>query len=217
MSSDHSAGFDAGVVANADLSSHDDVVFDRDAAGEAGLGGDDYIFSELAVVADVNEIIDFCALADASFVEGSAVDGRVGSDFDVVFEDETADLRGLLVASCLRVADVAEAFTAEDGSGLDDDAIAKMDCGIDGDVGVDAAVRSDRDIVADYCAGADGGFIFDSYVFSDYGAGADGYGVGDPGGFRDNGGRMDGGSSLWTAEELGGSSEGEPWMRGDQQ
>lgn len=112
MSSDHSAGFDAGVVANADLSSHDDVVFDRDAAGEAGLGGDDYIFSELAVVADVNEIIDFCALADASFVEGSAVDGRVGSDFDVVFEDEAPDLRGLLVASSLRIADVAEPFAA---------------------------------------------------------------------------------------------------------
>lgn len=126
-------------------------------------------------------------------------------------------MRGLLVASSLRIADVAEAFAAEDGSGLDDDAIADMDCRIDGDVGVDAAVGSDGYIVADDRAGADGGFIFDSYVFPDYSAGADGYVVGNPGGFRDHGGRMDRASFLGTAEELGCAGEGEARVRGDQE
>jgi len=53
LASNHGAGFYAGVIANADLSSHDDIVFDGDAAGEAGLGGDDYVFADLAVVAYV--------------------------------------------------------------------------------------------------------------------------------------------------------------------
>ena len=96
-----------------------------DAAGEAGLRGDDDVLADLHVVADVDEVIDFCAAADAGFVERAAVDGRVGSDLDVVFDDEASDLRELLVASGLGVADVAEAFTAEDGSCLHDDAIAE--------------------------------------------------------------------------------------------
>lgn len=75
MASDHGSRLDAGVVADADLSSHDDVVFDGDATGETGLGGDDYVFSELAIVADVDEVVDFCALANASFIESAAVDG----------------------------------------------------------------------------------------------------------------------------------------------
>ena len=175
MTSDHGAGFDAGVIADSNLASHDDVVFDGDAAGEAGLGRDDDIFSDQTVVADVDEVVNFCALADASLVEGPAVDGGVSSDFDVVFEDETTDLRGLLVASGVRIADVAEAFAAEDGSSLDYDAIAETDSGIDGDVGIDAAVGADFDVVADYRAGSDGRFVSDFCVFSDYGARADGY------------------------------------------
>ena len=58
LTSYHDAGFHAGVVADADLSSHDDVVFDGDAAGEAGLRGYDHIFSQLTVVADVNQVVD---------------------------------------------------------------------------------------------------------------------------------------------------------------
>src|ERR1039457_4744971 len=65
LAADHGSGFDAGVIADADLASHDDVVFDGDAAREAGLGGDDYVLSDLAVVANVDEVVDLRALADS--------------------------------------------------------------------------------------------------------------------------------------------------------
>ena len=97
--SEDRAGFDADVIGYANLASHDYVVFDGGAAGEAGLRGDDDILADLDVVADVDQVVDFCAAADAGFVQRSAVDGGVGADFYVVFDDQASDLRGLLVAS----------------------------------------------------------------------------------------------------------------------
>ena len=135
MASNHRAGFDAGVIAYTDLSSHDDIIFDGDTAGEAGLGGDNYVFSDLTVVANVDQIVDLCALADSGFIQRAAVDGGVGSDFHVVFDYQAADLRGLLVASCLLLSDVAETFAAENRSGLDDDAVAQGCAGVNGDFG----------------------------------------------------------------------------------
>ena len=72
------------------------------------------------VVADVHEVVDFCAAADAGFVECAAVDGGVGADFDIVFDHQTPDLRGLFVASGFGIANVAEAFAAEHCSRLHD-------------------------------------------------------------------------------------------------
>ena len=102
------------------------------------------------VVADMDEVVDFCAAADAGFVERAAVDGGVGADLYVVFDDQASDLRGLLVASGLRVAHVAEAFTAQDGARLNDDAVAECCARVDGDVGVDAAMAADYHVVADH-------------------------------------------------------------------
>ena len=100
--------------------------------------------ADLHVVADVHEVVDFCAAADSGFVEGAAVDGGVGADLDIVFNHQTSDLRELLVASGLLVAHVAEAFAAEHGSCLDDDSIAEVRAPVDRHVGVDAAVGSNR-------------------------------------------------------------------------
>src|ERR1700691_4390805 len=51
LASQQRAGFYAGMIADAYLSSHDYVVFDSDAAGESGLRGDVYIFADVDVVA----------------------------------------------------------------------------------------------------------------------------------------------------------------------
>ena len=45
------------------------------------------------VVPDLDEIINFRALADDRILKGAAVDGRVGPDLDVVLDDDPADLR----------------------------------------------------------------------------------------------------------------------------
>jgi len=61
------------VIGNSHLSPDNDVVFYDGAAGKAALSGDDYIFADLNVMANVHQVVDFCAATDASFVEGTAI------------------------------------------------------------------------------------------------------------------------------------------------
>jgi hypothetical protein len=167
-------------------------------------------------VANVDEVVDFCSAADASFVKRATVDGGVRADFDIVFNHQASDLRGLLVAPGGGIADVAEAFTAQDCAGLYYSPVAQPCAWVDGDVGVDAAVASNYYMVADYSAGADCGFVSDLDVFSENRARADGYILADDAGWGNDGGGMDGASALRIAEKFGGSGEGEPGLRGDQ-
>ena len=131
------------MVTDADLSADDGVIADDARSGDAGLSGDNHVVAYGAVVADVDEVVDLYATGDAGFVEGSAIDGGVGADFHVVFDDEAALLRELRVLAAQSVADIAEAVGAEDCSGVDDDAVAEFDSGIDDDAWIDAAVVSD--------------------------------------------------------------------------
>ena len=216
MASQHGTGFDAGVIADAYLSAHDDVVFDGDTSGEAGLSGDDDVLADLDVVADVHEVVNFRAATDAGFVEGSAVDGGVGADFDIVFDHQASDLGGLLVASSFRIADVAEACTAQNSAGLHDDAVAESCARVDGDVRIEAAMASDHDVVADYCTWADGGFIADLDVFAENRARADGYVLAEHSGRGNDGGGMNAAIRVGIAEQPGGAGEGEARLGGNQ-
>ena len=164
---------DVGVVADADLAADDGVVADGAGSGDAGLGSDDDVFSDEDVVADVDEVVDFYAAGDAGFVEGSAVDGGVGADFDGVFDDEAALLGKLDVFAGGFVADITKSIRPEDGSGVDDDVVAEFDAGIEDGAGMDAAIAADDDAATDDCSGADGRAFADFCFGLDDSVGAD--------------------------------------------
>ena len=85
------------VLADADLSGDDSTIADRTGAGDAGERDENHVFSDVAVVPDVNEVVDLSAAANASFGKSSAVDGGIGANLDVVFNDESSLLRELRV------------------------------------------------------------------------------------------------------------------------
>ena len=109
-------------------------------AGDAGERDEDDVFADVAVVADVDEVVDLGSAADAGLLERAAVDGGVGADFDVVFDEEGSLLRELGVGAGGGVADVAEAVCTEDCAGVDDDAVAEGGAGVEDGAGIDAAV-----------------------------------------------------------------------------
>jgi len=74
-------------------------------------------------VTNQHKVIDFCAAADAGFADGSAIDGGVGLNFHVVFQDGRAGL-GNLVPRTVFLFGEAEAIGADDHSVLEQDAIA---------------------------------------------------------------------------------------------
>src|SRR5882757_5056448 len=110
----------------------DDVVFHYGAPREPCLGCNDYVLSDLHVVAYVYQIIYFRPASDTGFVERAPIDGGVGTNFDVIFDYQASDLRELFIAPGLGIADVAEAFAAEDGARLDNYTVADLRSRING-------------------------------------------------------------------------------------
>ena len=85
LAAEHDSRFNARVFADADLAAEHHAILNSNATGEAGLRGNDDIFADLAIVADVDQVIDFRAAANARFVQRAAIDGRIGSDLDIIF------------------------------------------------------------------------------------------------------------------------------------
>ena len=99
LAAEDDAGTDVDVVADAHLAGEDCAVANRARAGDAGAHDEDGVFADVAVVADVDEVVELCAAADAGFSERAAVDGGVGADLDVVFNDQCSLLRELRVGA----------------------------------------------------------------------------------------------------------------------
>src|SRR5262249_10978119 len=132
---------------------------------------------------------DLGAGADARRPEGAAVDGRAGADLDVVAQLDAAQLRHLDVATALEA--VAEAVGAEDGVGVDDDAVAEHGVvvqdgvGEEDDVVAEAAEAAGAGAAVQDAAGADDGPLADG------GEGEDAGPLAEPGGRVDEGPRVD--------------------------
>jgi len=75
-------------------------------------------------VGDLHEVIDLGALADDRRSQRAAVNGDVGAKFNIVVNDDLADLRDFPVNA--GVQNVTKAVRANDGAGMDADALA--DC-----------------------------------------------------------------------------------------
>lgn len=172
---------------------------DDAAAAHAGLGGDDDVVFDAAVVADVDHVVELDAVAQFGDAEGGTVDGGVGPDFAVVAELDGADLRELLVGAV--DFDEAEAVGSEDDAGVEDGAGADGDAIVDGDAGVEEAVGADDGVVPDGAAGADGGVGADDGAFADDGVGADVDVFAELGGAGDGGGGVDAGGVFFGRVE----------------
>ena len=98
--------------------SDDGAVANGGGAGDSGAHDEDDVFAYVAVVADVDEIVDFCSAAAAGLLEGAAIDGGVCADFNVVFDEEGSLLGELGVGAGGGVAHVAEAVRTEDCAGM---------------------------------------------------------------------------------------------------
>ena len=156
------------MFAYANLSTQHDIFFYRDTSREPGLGGDNNIFSDLAVVANVYQIVDFRASSDAGFVQRSAIDSGIGADLDIIFDFQAADLRKLFVAASRLVAHIAKAVAAEHGTGVNNYAVSKTHAGINRHVRIEITTRSDVYVRANYAACADPRVLSDLRTFADY-------------------------------------------------
>ncbi len=124
----------------------------------------------LHVVADVNQVVELGPAANARLLERPAVNGRVGSDLNVVLDDQRALLGKLGVLPARLIAYVAEAIGSQDRPRMDHHPIAQRGPGVDDHPGINAAIaanahpRANRRSAADDRVGADAGSLVDDSV-----------------------------------------------------
>src|SRR5579883_1928672 len=173
---------------------------------------------EPPVVADMHKVIDFRPAADTGQVEGAAIDGGVGADLDVVFENQAAELGELFVTARLGIAHVTETVAAQHGAGMHHHAVAQFGGGINRHVGIEAAVLANGHVGTDHAAGAYTCSFADCHLLADHGMLFDADPVGQPGvGMHDGAGMDCGGLRLAALQPGSDAREGESRVGRDEQ
>src|SRR5262245_30455531 len=142
----------------AGLPAHHDEIAQLRRTGNADLTDQHAMPADDHVVPDLDEIINFRALADDGILKSSSVHAAVGTDFHVVLDDHPADLGHLQVASSAH--GEAEPVLADPHARVQDDPVA--DQGMhDRRAGADIAAAADGDAVADHGTGGHPGAAAD--------------------------------------------------------
>src|SRR5712691_13327403 len=95
LGGDHGSRADRDVVRDTNLARQHGPASYRAGARDADLRHQDDVLSHVAVVADLDEVVDLAAPPDPGFTERRAVDGGIGADLDVVSDAQASDLRDL--------------------------------------------------------------------------------------------------------------------------
>src|SRR5882724_5959849 len=140
------------VIAKADLSADDAIIFNGNAAADAGLGRDHDAFTDVAVVSDVDHVVDLRPTPDTRATQRRAIYAGVCSQFDVVFDYHCADLGKLVVTHF--TAHIAKTICADNDPGMQEDSAAYGDAVFEENIRMNHAIAADPDVVPDFCAGA---------------------------------------------------------------
>src|SRR5262249_45576682 len=123
LGADHRAAADVYVIGDAHLARKNHMIAGAAGAGNPHLADEEVVATDLAVVADLHQVIDLGPRADARGLEGAAVDGGASADLDVVADLHVAQLRHLDVAAVLEAE--AEAVGPEHCVGVNDGPVAE--------------------------------------------------------------------------------------------
>src|ERR1700747_1142708 len=159
------------MFADADLSSEHGTLFDDAAAGEAGLCCDDHIFADITVMAYMHQVVDLRSAADSRFVQRATINRSIGADLDVIFDNQTSNLRELFIVSRFAVARVTEAVAPQNRSGVNNHAIPQVCAGINCDIRVHLDITSDGHTCANDRSLVNASAVFDPGAFTDDGSG----------------------------------------------
>ena len=73
------------MIAKADLAANHAIVFNRYAAADAGLRGNDHALADVAVVAHVDHVVELRSASNSCLSQRRAIDASMRAEFNVVF------------------------------------------------------------------------------------------------------------------------------------
>src|SRR5262245_54354367 len=101
----------------ADLPRQRDLVIQRRAAGDPNLPGQQGPPTDGNAVRNLHQVVDLRARPDSRLSDGRSVDCRIGTDLDIVFDDDVGMLRYLQMSAVGHLGE-AESVAADDGAVL---------------------------------------------------------------------------------------------------
>jgi hypothetical protein len=90
------------MASDTNLSCHYYIISSRAGACDSNLADDQVVGTNLAVVSDLNEVINLGTRSDTGSLESASVDGGAGSDFNIVANFHAAKLRYLDMSTALK-------------------------------------------------------------------------------------------------------------------
>jgi hypothetical protein len=130
------------------------------------------------VVGDLNEVIDLGSFSNNRIANPAPIDCRAGSNLDIMFDYDNADLRHLEVPSCAH--DKAEPVLTDVTTRMDNDPIAN-DCVRDRTSWTDGTILSDPNVRSNHGVGSNQRSSADDSPRSYYSSGIDRHAVRDLG------------------------------------
>jgi hypothetical protein len=136
---------DSQMTRRADLTHQDRPATHDRPTGESRLGGDQDVLTHIAVVCDLDQIVDLRPAPDACLVEGRTIDRRVCANFDIILDDDAAALRHRNRTTAF-VGHVAKTLGTEHDPRVKHDAIAHPRVFTQDGAGVDPAITTEFDV-----------------------------------------------------------------------
>ena len=160
------------VIYQSRLAAHQNPFPNDGASRYAALGRHDRVLTDFDVVRDVDQIVELDTTADECPSECASINGGVGTDLDVIFDDDDPNVREFdefAFAAC-----VAEPIGANDRAGVNDDVRAYERTFSYDRVGPYTAVVAEPNLGFDLDTRMNDGAVADLGVVSNIGEGHDG-------------------------------------------
>jgi hypothetical protein len=90
LTADHDTISDMDMTHDADLTRENHIVPGAAGPGDADLANYQVVASDFAIVADLDQVIDFCPGADLCRLKRASVNRRSSADFDIVLDFNVA-------------------------------------------------------------------------------------------------------------------------------
>ncbi len=89
---DYCSVADCDVLIGSYLSGQNAAATNLSSAGKTGQRSNHSVFADFDVVADLDQVVEFGSAMNASFAKTCAINAAVGSEFDIIFDDDPANL-----------------------------------------------------------------------------------------------------------------------------
>jgi hypothetical protein len=159
------------MIGNPDVSCQDYIIADAGAPSDSDTCHDQAALTDMDVVADVDQVVQFGAPADYGVVDAAAINGGVRSNLDLVSDDASADVRNSCMA--LPIREVPESIPAYDGTSLEDHVLADLHARIADHPGVDDGALSNDHTFTQRHALAQPNSVAQTNVGAEYNVGSD--------------------------------------------